>query len=144
MPLVPIMPISGANRCMLPPRPREQPVARPNSSAIKLGRRHALGQRVPVAAMRAEDRVVAVRGAHDARGDRLLADVGVAGAVDQAALMTAGQLLFGLANELHGAIQIEQRLAVECAGAAAAVSAVSASDVLRVVTMVAWLASLGR
>ena len=34
MPLVPIMPISGENRCMLPPRPREQPVARPNSSAI--------------------------------------------------------------------------------------------------------------
>ena len=26
MPLVPIMPVSGAKRCMLPPRPCEQPV----------------------------------------------------------------------------------------------------------------------
>ena len=34
MPLVPIMPISGENRCIEPPRPREHPVARPNSSAI--------------------------------------------------------------------------------------------------------------
>ena len=34
IPLVPRSPTSGAKRCMLPPRPREQPVARPNSSAI--------------------------------------------------------------------------------------------------------------
>ena len=34
MPLVPIIPISGENKCMLPPRPREQPVCRPNNSAI--------------------------------------------------------------------------------------------------------------
>ena len=34
IPLVPIMPTSGENRCMLPPRPCEQPLARPNSSAI--------------------------------------------------------------------------------------------------------------
>ena len=34
MPLVPIMPISGEKRCILPPRPREQPVSRPKSSAI--------------------------------------------------------------------------------------------------------------
>ena len=34
MPLVPIIPNSGAKRCMLPPRPPEQPVARPKSSAI--------------------------------------------------------------------------------------------------------------
>ena len=43
---------------MLPPRPREQPVARPYSSAISSQRRHALGQRMPVAAVRAEDHVV--------------------------------------------------------------------------------------
>ena len=93
MPLVPIMPTSGANRCMLPPRPREQPVARPNSSAISSTRRHALGQRVAVAAVRAEDHVVRAQVGADADGDRLLADVGVAGAVDQAALVGAGQLL---------------------------------------------------
>ena len=34
MPLVPIMPISGENKCMLPPRPRDNPVSRPNNSAI--------------------------------------------------------------------------------------------------------------
>ena len=87
MPLVPIMPTSGANRCMLPPRPCEQPLARPYSSAISWQRRHALGQRVAVAAVRAEDDVVPPQVRTDADRDRFLADVGVAGAVDEAALM---------------------------------------------------------
>ena len=69
---------------MLPPRPCEQPVARPNSSAISCARRHPLGQGVAVAAMGAEDDVVLAEVGADAHRDRLLADVGMAGAVDQA------------------------------------------------------------
>ena len=53
----------------------------------QLPRRHALGQRVAVAAVRAEDHVVGAQVGADADGDRLLADVGVAGPVDQAALV---------------------------------------------------------
>ena len=44
----------------------------------------------------------------DADGDRFLADVGVAGTVDQAALMAAGQLLLALPDELHGAVEGEE------------------------------------
>ena len=106
MPLVPIMPISGANRCMLPPRPREQPPARPNSSANSCSRRHALGQRMAVAAMRAEHHVVGSQMGADAGRDRLLADVGMAGAVDQPALVRAGELLLALADELHLLVEL--------------------------------------
>ena len=71
----------------------------------QLARRHALGQRVAVAAVRAEDGVVGSQMRAHAGGDRFLADVGVAGAVDQPALMTAGELLLGRADQLHGAIE---------------------------------------
>ena len=78
---------------------------RPNSSAIKLAGGQALGQGVAVAAVRAEDDVVGAQMRADAGRDRLLADVGVAGAVDQAALVTARELLLALADQLHGAVQ---------------------------------------
>ena len=50
----------------------------------QLARRHALGQRVAVPAVGAEDDVVGPQMGADADGDRLLPDVGVAGAVDRA------------------------------------------------------------
>ena len=56
-------------------------------------------------AVRAEDHVVRAQVGADAGGDRLLADVGVAGAVDQPALVAPRQLLLALANQLHGAIE---------------------------------------
>ena len=108
MPLVPIMPISGANRCMLPPRPREQPVSRPYSSAISCTRLEPLGQRVPVAAVRAEDCVVATQMRTDADGDRFLPDIGVARAVDQAALMRLREPLLAEADGKHRAVEREE------------------------------------
>ena len=101
IPLVPIMPVSGANRCMLPPRPCEQPVARPKSSANNCAGRHALGQRVPVPAVGAEDDVVAAQVRTNPGGDRLLPDVGVAGPVNQPALMRSRQLLFAAPDQDH-------------------------------------------
>ena len=107
IPLVPIMPTSGAKRCMLPPRPYEQPVSRPISSAARRPRRDALGQRVAVASMRAEDHVV---GAEVRRpdGDRLLADIRVAGPVHQPPLMGPRQVLLAPADRLHLPVQGEQ------------------------------------
>ena len=67
-------------------------------------RRQALGQRVAVSAMRAEDDVVCAQMRTDADGDGFLPDVGVASPVDQPALMAARQLLLALPDELHGAI----------------------------------------
>ena len=98
MPLVPIMPISGANRCMLPPRPREQPVARPNSSAISShgGSPLASAWPCPRCVLKTTSSCAQMRA--DAGRDRFLADVGVAGAVDQPALMAARQLLFRTAG----------------------------------------------
>ena len=55
----------------------------------QLPRRHALGQRVPVPAMSAEDDVIAAQVCTNAGGDRLLADVSVAGSMNQAALVRA-------------------------------------------------------
>ena len=110
IPLVPIRPISGANRCMLPPRPREQPVARPNSSAISCRGLQTLGQGMAVPPVGAEDDVVGFQMSTNPGGDRLLADVRVAGPVNQAALVAAGQLFFALANGLHRAIETQQGL----------------------------------
>jgi hypothetical protein len=80
--------------------------------AVQLGdelpRRHALGQRVTVAAVRAEDDVVGPQMGADAGRDRLLADVGVAGAVNQAALVGARQPLFTAADPRHRAVQRQQ------------------------------------
>ena len=110
MPLVPIMPTSGENRCMLPPRPREQPVGTTVQLGDQFQRRHALGQSVAVAAVRAENHVLMPQmGAH-AGGDRFLADVGVAGAVDQPALVRADQQLLAAADKRHRPVQGEQAI----------------------------------
>ena len=108
MPLVPMRPTSGAKRCMLPPRPCEQPVAAAEQLGDQLPRRNALGERVAVTAMRAEDDIVRAQMSADAGGDRLLADISVAGAMHQAALTGAGQLLLRPADEEHGAEKGEQ------------------------------------
>ncbi len=71
----------------------------------QLARRHALGQRVPVPAVGAEDDVVAAQMRTDAGGDRLLPDVRVAGPVNQPALMRSRQLLFAAPDHEHRPIE---------------------------------------
>ena len=78
----------------------------------QLLRRHALGQRVTVTAMRAEDWIVVIEMCADTGGDRFLTDVGVASAMNHAALMAAGEFFFGVANCEHCAKQAQQLSAV--------------------------------
>ena len=83
-----------------------------------LAGRHALGQRVAVAAVGAEDDVVLAQVGADADRDRLLADVGVAGAGDVPLRVGAGQSLFHPADAEHLAIEPERLLGrqVSCRG----------------------------
>ena len=78
-------------------------------AAEKLGEqlagRHALGQCVPVPAVRAEDDVVAAQMRTNPGGDRLLPDVGMTGPVNQPALMRSRQLLFAAPDQDHRAIK---------------------------------------
>src|SRR5262249_28156699 len=67
--------------------------------------RHALGQGMAMAAVGAEDDVVFSQVGADADGDGFLADIGVAGAVDEAGLVAAGELLFTAADEEHLPVQ---------------------------------------
>jgi len=60
-----------------------------------------------MAAVRAEDAVAGPQVSAHAGGDGLLADIGVAGAEHQPALMAAGQFLLGLSDHLHRAIEGE-------------------------------------
>src|SRR5439155_22841423 len=59
----------------------------------KLPWRDAFRQRMPVAAVRAEDHVVLPQVSADADVNRFLADIRVAGPVDQPALVRPGELL---------------------------------------------------
>jgi hypothetical protein len=68
-----------------------------------------------VTSMRTENRVAFGQMGTYPRSDRFLANVGVASAVDQAALVATRQFLFGLAYDLHRAIQIEDDLASDTA-----------------------------
>jgi hypothetical protein len=61
-----------------------------------------------MAAMRAENDVIGSQMGANADGDRLLADVGVTGAMDQPALVRAGQLFLALTDQLHLPIQLQQ------------------------------------
>jgi len=80
--------------------------------AIQLGdelhRRDTLGERVTMSAVGAEDNVLRAQMRAYAGRDRLLADVGVASAVDQAALVRFDQLLLGAANQQHLPIKLQQ------------------------------------
>jgi hypothetical protein len=67
----------------------------------QLDRRQPFGQRVAMSAMRAEDHVLPAQRRADPDRHRFLADVGVTRAMNQPALVTARQLLFRLADELH-------------------------------------------
>ena len=67
-----------------------------------------LGQCVAVTAVGAEDDIFPVQVGTDSTGDCLLADVGVAGTVDEPPLVTAGQFLLALPDGLHRAIQVQQ------------------------------------
>ena len=60
-----------------------------------------------MAAVRGEDRISVGQMSADTRRNCLLADVGVACAVDQPALMTAREFFFGLTNDLHRPIESE-------------------------------------
>jgi hypothetical protein len=63
-----------------------------------------------VSAMRAEYRIIRPQMGADADGDRFLTDVGMASAVNQAALMRLRQHLLTLANELHPTIQAREEV----------------------------------
>ena len=92
MPLVPIRPVSGANRC-IDAAPALRTAGRPAEElGEQLAGRNALGQRMPVPAMGAEDHVVGSQVATHARRDGLLSDVCVAGPVDQTLLVRPGQV----------------------------------------------------
>ena len=58
--------------------------------------------------MRAKDDILSRKMRTDAGRDGLFTDVGVARAVDQAALMGPGQLFLAAANEQHLAKEIEK------------------------------------
>src|SRR5262249_9104242 len=73
----------------------------------QLARVHALGEGVSVTAVGAEDDVVGPKVRAYADGDRFLADVGVAGAVDQAALVRAGELFLAQADQEHATVEVE-------------------------------------
>jgi hypothetical protein len=68
-------------------------------------RRHAFRQRVAVAAVRAEHRVLMAQMRAYARRNCLLANVGVTCTMDQPGLISLRQLLLGAANHKHLAIQ---------------------------------------
>jgi hypothetical protein len=64
---------------------------------------------VSVSSMRAEEDVIDSQLAADPSRNGLLSDIGVAGAVNQASLVAAGQLLFALANQPHRAVETQPR-----------------------------------
>ena len=69
----------------------------------QVSRRHSLRQRMPVSAMRAEDRIVIRQMSTHAGRDRLLPDLGMAGSEDQPTLVTAGQFLLRVPDDEHRA-----------------------------------------
>jgi hypothetical protein len=78
----------------------------------KLPRLQTLGERVPVPPMRAENDVLGSQVATNPGGDRLLADIGVAGPVHEAPLVATGQLLFAQPDHLHRAVKPEPRFSL--------------------------------
>ncbi len=54
--------------------------------------------------MRTEDDVIGSQMGANPSGNRLLADIRVAGPVNEAPLMAAGEFLFALPDDLHAAI----------------------------------------
>jgi len=71
---------------------------------------------MPMPAMRAENDVTLAQMRAHTDSDGLFANVRVASAVDETALVRPGKLLFALADELHVVKQIEERLLADAGG----------------------------
>ena len=74
----------------------------------ELARLHAFGERMSMAAVRAEDGVRFMQMRAHARGDGFLADIGVAGTVDESALMRFCESLLHHADDEHGAVELKR------------------------------------
>ena len=66
-----------------------------------------------VTTVRAENRVLRLQMRADTGGDRFLANVGVARAVDQTALVRPGQSFFAETDGLHLAVETQADVAVK-------------------------------
>ncbi len=75
----------------------------------QFARRHPFREGVPMSSMRGKDRVALGQMSTHARRDRFLSHVGVARSVDEPALVTPREFLFGLADDLHGSVKGEDR-----------------------------------
>ena len=82
----------------------------------QVGRRHPLGQGMAMAAVGAEDRVAVGEMPTDADGHRLLADIRMAGAMDEAARVAAGKLFFGETDDEHRPEAIEEDVDIRGSG----------------------------
>ena len=85
----------------------------PEQLGEQLPRRNPFGERVPVAAVRAEDDVFGLQMSAHSHRDRLFADIRVAGPMHEPALMRLGELFLALPDHLHVAEQFETGLLVE-------------------------------
>ena len=82
----------------------------------QIARRHPLGQRVPMAPMGAEHHIPGIQVGTNSRGNRLLPHIGVAGAMNEALLMAAGQFLLRVPYHQHGAVHGEQPVPLNVVG----------------------------
>jgi hypothetical protein len=78
--------------------------------------------------MGAEYRIAGCQMGTNPGGDRLLSDVGMACPVDQPALMAPREFFFGLTDDLHRAVQIDDLLVLDTAHTCAIM--ISFSDLL--------------
>ena len=74
----------------------------------ELARLHAFGERMTMTAMRAEDGVRFMQMRAHTRGDGFLAHIGVAGSVDEPALMRFCEPLLHHADREHGAVELKR------------------------------------
>ena len=82
----------------------------------EVGRGHALGKGMAMATVGAEDRVAGAQMPTDADGHRLLADIRVAGAMDEPARVAAGELLFGETDDEHRPVAVEEDVDIRGSG----------------------------
>jgi hypothetical protein len=79
----------------------------------KLAGRQPLRQGMTMPAMGAEDHVIGSQMSANPGGNGFLAHVGMAGSVDQAPLVRAGQIFLALANQLHLPVQPQQEVLIQ-------------------------------
>ena len=82
----------------------------------QIGRWHPLGQGMAMAAVGAEDRIAVGEMPTDADGHRLLADIRMAGAMDEAARVAAGEFLFGETDDEHRPEAVEEDVDIRGSG----------------------------